>query len=77
MNLPVTTTLEVSTPGVRLTALSSGKWRVTTRTGTLLGNLEEVDGEFRAMRFSVRYRGFRALGTFRTATDAADALRFS
>jgi hypothetical protein len=77
MNLPMTTTLEVATPGVRLTSLASGKWRVTTRTGGLLGHLEEVDGEFRAMRFSVRHRGFRALGTFRTATDATDALRFS
>lgn len=69
--------LEISTPGVRVTPLAGGKWRVTARSGALLGHLEVVDGEFRAMRFSVRQRGFRALGVFRTATDAADALRFS
>lgn len=68
--------LEVTTPGVRVIALAGGKWRVTNRTGALLGHLEAVDGEFRAMRFSVRQRGFRALGVYRTATDAADALRF-
>lgn len=68
--------LEVTTPGVRVIALAGGKWRVTNRAGALLGHLEAVDGEFRAMRFSVRQRGFRALGVYRTATDAADALRF-
>jgi hypothetical protein len=29
------------------------------------------------LRFSVRERGFRILGQFRTATDATDALRYS
>ena len=78
MNLPVTAALEVTTPGVRVTPLASGKWRVTNRTGVLLGHLEPVEsGGYRAMRFSVRERGFRALGVYRTATDAADALRFS
>jgi hypothetical protein len=44
----------------------------------LLGHLKAVaGGEYRAMRFSVRERGFRMLGDFRTATDAADALRFA
>lgn len=77
MNLPRTATLSVTTPGVQVTPLASGKWRVTTRTGGLLGHLEAAEsGEFRAMRFSVRERGFRPLGEFRTATDAADALRF-
>lgn len=46
----------------------------------MLGHLEVVDTEagqaFRAMRFSVRERGFRMLGEFRTATAATDALRF-
>ena len=78
MNLSTTAALDVTTPGVRVTSLASGKWRVTTRTGGLLGHLEAMEsGEFRAVRFSVRERGFRALGEFRTATDAADALRFS
>lgn len=77
MNLPTIDPLEVTTPGVRVTALASGKWRVTTRTGGLLGYFEAVEsGGFRAMRFSVRERGYRSLGEFRTATDAADALRF-
>lgn len=76
MNLPTIAPLEVTTPGVRVTSLASGKWRVTTRSGALLGHLEASAGGFRAMRFSVRERGFRALGEFRTATDAADALRF-
>ena len=62
---------------VQVTQLASGKWRVVGLTGALLGHLEtDDDGDFRAMRFSVRERGFRALGRFRTATDAADALRF-
>ncbi|HWH97245.1 MAG TPA: hypothetical protein VNS80_02665 [Pseudolysinimonas sp.] len=78
MNLPASTVLDVATPGVRVTALASGRWRVTSRSGGLLGLLEAAEsGEFRAMRFSVRERGFRKLGEFRTATDATDALRFS
>ncbi|WP_395639354.1 hypothetical protein [Pseudolysinimonas sp.] len=77
MNLPTTVALKVATPGVRVTPLASGKWRVTSRSGGLLGHLEALDsGEFRAMRFSIRERGYRVLGEFRTATDAADALRF-
>jgi hypothetical protein len=76
VNLPATA-LDVRTPGVRVVPLASGKWRVVGLTGALLGHLEtDADGEFRAMRFSVRERGFRMLGRFRTATDAADALRF-
>jgi hypothetical protein len=78
MNLPTVGVLNVTTPGVRLTPLASGKWRVTNRSGGLLGLLEPAEsGEYRAMRFSVRDRGFRTLGEFRTATDATDALRFS
>jgi hypothetical protein len=78
MNLPTVGVLDVTTPGVRLTPLASGKWRVTNRSGGLLGLLEPAEsGEYRAMRFSVRDRGFRTLGEFRTATDATDALRFS
>lgn len=81
MNLPLNrqvVALDVATPGVRVTPLAGGKWRVARRTGALLGHLETAEsGEFRAMRFSVRERGFTNLGEFRTATDAADALRFS
>jgi hypothetical protein len=78
MNLPTVGVLDVTTPGVRLTPLASGNWRVTNRSGGLLGLLEPAEsGEYRAMRFSVRDRGFRTLGEFRTATDATDALRFS
>lgn len=78
MNLPSTVALSVATPGVRVTPLASGKWRVTSRSGGLLGLLEPAQsGEFRALRFSVPERGFRALGEFRTATDATDALRYS
>ena len=77
MNSPSTVALEVTTPGVRLTALASGRWRVNSRTGGLLGMLEPAEsGEYRALRFSVRERGFRTLGQFRTATDATDALRY-
>ncbi|MEO5535398.1 MAG: hypothetical protein ABIR17_09740 [Pseudolysinimonas sp.] len=72
--------LDVSTPGVSVVALAGGRWRVTSRQGAMLGHLEVVDTEagqaFRAMRFSVRERGFRMLGEFRTATAATDALRF-
>jgi hypothetical protein len=78
VNLPSTVTLDVTTPGVHLTPLASGRWRVNTRTGGLLGMLEPAEsGEYRALRFSVRDRGFRILGQFRTATDATDALRYS
>ena len=78
MEFPAVTALEVTTPGVRVTPLASGKWRVTGRSGGLLGLLEPAEsGEFRAMRFSVRDRGYRTLGEFRTATDATDALRYS
>lgn len=77
VNLPAPA-LDVATPGVRITPLASGKWRVTNRSGGLLGLLEPAEsGEYRAMRFSVRDRGYRTLGEFRTATDATDALRFS
>jgi hypothetical protein len=61
---------------VRVVALASGRWRVTSRAGGLLGHLEQADDGFRAMRFSVRERGFRMLGEYRTATDAADALHY-
>lgn len=78
MNLPSAVALDVATPGVRVTPLASGNWRVTSRTGGLLGLLEPAEsGEYRALRFSVRERGFRPLGQFRTATDATDALRYS
>jgi len=82
MNLPATVPpLEVATPGVQVVPLASGRWRVTSRTGRLLGHLEAVTSDdssdgFRAMRFSVRERGFRVLGEYRTATDAADALHY-
>jgi len=71
------TALDVGTPGVQVVPLASGRWRILGRTGALLGLLEtDGDGAYRALRFSVRERGYRLLGEFRTATDAADALRF-
>jgi hypothetical protein len=69
--------LDVRTPGVAVIPLKGGKWRVVARSGALLGHLESTPEGYRAMRFSVRERGFRALGDFRTPTDAADALRFA
>lgn len=75
MNLPATA-VDIRTPGVAVVPLASGKWRVVSRSGALLGHVEPADGGYRAMRFSVRERRFRMLGEFRTATDAADALRF-
>lgn len=78
MNLRSAVALDVTTPGVHVTPLASGNWRVTTRAGGLLGLLEPAEsGEYRALRFSVRDRGYRTLGQFRTATDATDALRYS
>lgn len=77
MNLPATLPLDVTTPGVTVQPLASGRWRVSSRSGALLGHLERRDdGDFRAMRYSVRERGFRPVGDFPTATRAADALRF-
>ena len=76
MNLAATA-LDVGTPGVQVVPLAGGRWRILGRTGALLGFLETGEhGEFRALRFSVRERGYRLLGEFRTATEAADALRF-
>ena len=75
MNLPATV-VDIRTPGVDVVPLASGKWRVVSRSGALLGHVEPAGEGYRAMRFSVRERGFRMLGEFRTATDAADALRF-
>lgn len=76
MNLPATA-LHVRTPGVQVVPLAGGRWRIVGRTGALIGLLESGDdGEYRALRFSVRERGYRLLGQFRTATDATDALRF-
>ena len=66
MNLPATVPhLEVTTPGVQVVALASGRWRVTSRSGRLLGLVEAADEGFRAKRFSVRDRGYRELGEFR------------
>lgn len=89
MNLTAPPPLRVATPGVTLVPLASGRWRVTGRTGALLGHIEPVAGAdgtgpatesesaaFRAVRFSPRERAFRSLGEFRTAEAAADALRF-
>jgi hypothetical protein len=77
VNLPATLPpLEVATPGVQIIPLAGGRWRVTSRAGRLLGHLEAADDGFRAMRFSVRERGFRMLGVYRSATDAADALYY-
>ena len=76
MNLPlIAADLEVATPGVRVVALASGRYRVLSRSGALLGMLEPAESGVRALRFSVRERGFRDLGEFSTATRAADALR--
>ena len=75
MNLPFSPDLEVSTPGVRVVALASGRYRVLSRSGALLGLLEPTAHGVRAQRFSVRQRGFLDLGEFSTATRAADALR--
>lgn len=77
MNLPLLhPDLEVATPGVRVVALASGRYRVLSRTGALLGMLEPTVDGVRARRFSVRDRRFLDLGEFPTATRAADALRY-
>lgn len=68
--------LEVATPGVRVVPLASGRFRVLGRSGALLGMLEHSPEGVRALRFSVRERGFVDLGEFSTATRATDALRY-
>lgn len=75
MNLP-SAPVDIRTRGVDVVPLASGKWRVVSRSGVLLGHVEPAADGYRAVRFSVRERRFRMLGEFRTATDAADALRF-
>lgn len=75
MNLPLSPDLEVATPGVRVVALASGRYRVLSRSGALLGLLEPTAHGVQARRFSVRERRFRDLGEFSTATRAVDELR--
>ena len=82
MNLPAAAVpLDVSTPGIRAIPVNGGVWRVVaSRGGEMLGHIEAIDGEtgrrYRAKRFVVRERRFRALGEFWTPADAIDAVRF-
>lgn len=72
--------LERSFPGITVTPLANGSWRVARRDGALVGNVEPISDEagqrYRARRFVARSRTFRPIGEFWTPAEAVDALRF-
>jgi hypothetical protein len=82
VNLPAPAVpLDVRVAGVRAVPVNGGVWRVVAvRGGEMLGHVEALDGDtgrrYRAKRFDVRERRFRALGDFWTPADAVDAVRF-
>jgi hypothetical protein len=76
----MTTQLTVSAPNgsISLLCVRDGLWRVTARTGTVLGHIERrraSDGD----RFAARRLGFasltREVGEFWNLDDAADCFR--
>ncbi|GAA1469502.1 hypothetical protein GCM10017607_22750 [Microbacterium thalassium] len=71
--------------GVRLVSAGRDLWRVTDGAGIVIGHLSRAasDGAsdherpYRARRFRPSSAGFVDVGTFWSADDAVDALRFS
>jgi hypothetical protein len=58
-----------------------GLWRITRRSGEVLGYVERVTDlggdRFRAKRYAVRTGAFTPVGDFWRVDDAVDALRFA
>lgn len=72
---------ELTAPAwARLTRVARGRWRVSDRTGRIVGHLHSIHTErgwrYAAERFSAASRTFRALGEFWTAAEALDCLRY-
>lgn len=79
--IPATTPQLTRARGLRLTPAGRRQWRVTDRAGLVVGHLmrseSDSDRPFRARRFRPSSRAFVELGSFWSADDAVDALRFS
>jgi hypothetical protein len=76
-----TDTPELQAPSwARLSRVARGRWRVTDRTGRVVGHVHSVMTEggwrYAAERFSPASRTFRRLGDFWTPEEALDCLRY-
>lgn len=72
---------ELAAPAwARLTRVARGRWRVTDRTGRVIGHVHSILADrgwrYAAERFSTSSRTFRALGEFWTPEEALDCLRY-
>lgn len=70
-----------SRPTERLVPLGTDRWRVIEGDGRVRGLIERVTtprGErFRALRYHLPSRSFRAIGDFWRMSEASDTLRLS
>lgn len=66
---------------VRLTAAAPMLWRVSDRSGRVIGHVQALADHagmrYRARRYHAGSRAFRDLGEFWSADDAIDCLRFA
>ena len=66
---------------VRLIPAAPALWRVTDRTGRVIGHLQAVpegrDIRYRARRFHAPSRAFRDIGEFWSADDAVECVRLA
>lgn len=66
---------------VRLVLAAPALWRVSDRSGRVIGHIqalaEEAGIRYRARRYHTATRAFRELGEFWSAGDAIDCLRFA
>ncbi len=66
---------------LRLSRASALLWRVTDRTGHVVGHLQAFTASggvrYRARRFHSASHGFRDLGEFWSADDAVECLRYA
>ncbi|GLJ96068.1 DNA mismatch repair protein [Microbacterium dextranolyticum] len=81
--MTTTTTTDDTTPhvrGVTFRSVSATRWRVLDRAGRVLGHLRtecQPEGvRFHAERFDLAAARLRALGSFWTAREAVDCLRY-
>lgn len=82
MDLRESTVPSVPAPAwARVDRVARGRWRVSDRSGRILGHVHAVLTErgwrFAAERFSVAARAFRALGEFWTPDEALECLRYA
>lgn len=76
-----TTPPPIRRPSLRLIAAAPGLWRLTDRSGRVIGHLQALvsgsDVRYRARRFHAASRMFRDLGEFWSADDAVECVVFS